>query len=238
MTAAGAMISGVFSFLLLACAPAIILSGAVIFSYDGVKRLFHRPAPKLSRAKRFFIMAGVITAIDLLMLLGGSGSWLDVFSNNSEDKDLYIGSITGSAGEAVDVRVYVDNHGFHSKCFVELTDKDGRVTRYRTYNGNGKSSAPRDYISYDMNNGDRIIWVLDSGGRELIGLNEEDDVLTCLFGFDENYHTYVSDEEIKLIDAAEKTGFLDKLPDSSSKTEWEEQFRLAEAAYKEKNNDN
>ena len=234
MTAAGAMISDVFSFLLLACAPAIILSGAVIFSYDGVKRLFHKPAPVLSRAKRFFIMTGVITLINLIIIFSGLSLWYEDF----EDKELYNGSMTGSGGETVDVRVYVDNHGFHPKCFVELTDKDGRMTRYRTYNGNGKSSAPRDYISYDMNNGDRIIWVLDSGGRELIGLNEEDDVLTCLFGFDENYHTYVSDEEIKLIDAAEKTGFLDKLPDSSSKTEWEEQFRLAEAAYKEKNNDN
>lgn len=233
MTAAGAMISDVFSFLLLACAPAIILSGAVIFSYDGVKRLFHKPAPVLSRAKRFFIMTGVITLINLIIIFAGLSLWYEDF----EDKDLYIGSITGSAGEAVDVRVYVDNHGFHPKCFVELTDKDGRVTRYRTYNGNGKSSAPRDYISYDMNNGDRIIWVLDSGGRELIGLNEEDDVLTCLFGFDENYHTYVSDEEIKLIDAAEKTGFLDKLPDSCSKTEWEEQFRLAKESYKEGKND-
>ena len=220
----------------IACAPAIIFSGLVIFSYDGAKRLFHRPAAKLSRAKRFFIMAGVITAINLLMLIGGSGSWLGALSNNSEDKDLYIGSITGSAGEAVDVRVYVDNHGFHPKDFVELTDKDGRVTRYRTYNGNGKSSAPRDYISYDMNNGDRIIWVLDSGGGELIGLNEEDDVLTCLFGFDENYHTYVSDEEIKLIDAAEKTGFLDKLPDSS-KADWKTQFRMAKEVYKERKND-
>ena len=234
MTAAGAMISDVFSFLLLACAPAIILSGAVIFSYDGVKRLFHKPEPVLSRAKRFFIMTGVITLINLIIIFSGLSLWYEDF----EDKELYNGSMTGSGGETVDVRVYVDNHGFHPKCFVELTDKDGRMTRYRTYNGNGKSSAPRDYISYDMNNGDRIIWVLDSGGRELIGLNEEDDVLTCLFGFDENYHTYVSDEEIKLIDAAEKTGFLDKLPDSSSKTEWEEQFRLAEAAYKEKNNDN
>ena len=234
MTAAGAMISDVFSFLLLACAPAIILSGAVIFSYDGVKRLFHKPAPVLSRAKRFFIMTGVITLINLIIIFSGLSLWYEDF----DDKELYNGSMTGSGGETVDVRVYIDRHGFHPKCFVELTDKDGRVTRYRTYNGNGKSSAPRDYISYDMNNGDRIIWVLDSGGRELIGLNEEDDVLTCLFGFDENYHTYVSDEEIRLIDAAEKTGFLDKLPDSSSKTEWEEQFRLAEAAYKEKNNDN
>lgn len=235
MTAAGAMISDVFSFLLLACAPAIILSGAVIFSYDGVKRLFHKPAPVLSRAKRFFIMTGVITLINLIIIFSGLSLWYEDF----EDKELYNGSMTGSSGETVDVRVYIAGHSMNPKAFVELTDSEGRVTEYRVLRGAaGESSVPKDYISLDTENGECLIWVLDSSGEELLGLYQRKYKRTFLFSFDKNVHTYVSDNDIRLINAAEKTGFLDKLPDSSSKTEWEEQFRLAEAAYKEKNNDN